>query len=354
MFYDEIELALKSGKGGNGAVSFRREKYVPKGGPDGGDGGDGGRVVIVGEPQLTDLSHLASARELRAEDGQPGSSKKMDGRRGSDLKITVPLGTIIYRQGDSWRRLTEIIAPGQAFVCLKGGQGGQGNVHFATPSHQYPKYAQPGSSGSRAEFKLELRLIADVGIIGLPNAGKSTLISVISQAKPRIADYPFTTLSPVLGTAEIDHHRLIFADIPGLIVGSSLGKGLGDRFLRHIQRTRVLLHLIDSLEPDYVRSYLTVRSELEQFDAKLTVKPELVCLTKIDLLPADGRPEVERRLTALKGVIKSPPSKLFRPTAISAVLGTRVQELLRATANLAFALPESELARSKAVPDNSG
>ncbi len=328
MFHDEVSLQLESGKGGDGSVSFRREKYIPKGGPDGGDGGKGGDVYIVGSKQTHALNHLASVRELQAEDGIAGQGRKLYGRKGEDLTVTVPLGTRVYRQvHDQWKLVADIVEPNRPFKILEGGKGGRGNVHFATATHQTPRYAEPGEPGVRAQFKLELQLIADVGIIGLPNAGKSTFLSVLSQAKPKVADYPFTTLSPVLGVVAHYDRTFIMADIPGLIEGAAKGKGLGHKFLRHVQRTKVLLHLIDALSQDYAQDYLTVRNELAQFDPLLVQKPEVVALAKSELLAPDQRAAYTLKVKSLKKIIHS-PSVLYKSEAFSAVTRENVAELL--------------------------
>lgn len=328
MFHDEVQLYLESGKGGDGSASFRREKYVPKGGPDGGDGGNGGDVYIAADAQLSDLNHLASVRELKAENGIPGAGRKLYGRKGEDLTVKVPVGTRIYRQaGDSWRLIGEIIEQGTAKKVLRGGKGGLGNVHFATATNQAPKQAQPGEPAARSCFRLELQLIADVGIIGLPNAGKSTFLSIISDAKPKIADYPFTTLSPVLGVVEQHDKRLIVADIPGLIEGASEGKGLGHTFLRHIQRTEVILHLIESLSDDYARDYLTIRKELGEFDAQLLDKKELVAISKAELITEDIKEETTKKINELKKVL-SPNSRIFNKETFSAVTKENSESLV--------------------------
>ncbi len=328
MFHDEIELHLQSGKGGDGSASFRREKYIPKGGPDGGDGGRGGDVYIKGSNQTHGLNHLASVRELKAENGVPGQGRKLFGRKGEDLIVTVPVGTKVYRQvHDNWRLVADILQNDQQVKVLNGGTGGLGNVHFATATNQTPRNAQPGEPGERHLFKLELSLIADVGIIGQPNAGKSTFLSIVSEAKPKIADYPFTTLSPVLGVVKFHGKQLIMADIPGLIAGASEGKGLGHTFLRHIKRTKVLLHFIDSLSDDYARDYLTVRDELASFDASLVTKPEIVVITKDELLIDNTQEEFKEKIAKLQKVVHS-PSELFKQKTISAVARHNIEALV--------------------------
>ncbi len=325
MFHDEVVIQIKAGKGGDGSASFRREKYIPKGGPDGGDGGKGGDVYIVGTRQMSDLNDYASTHNFSATNGVPGSGQKLFGKNGEDLTIKVPVGTRIFRKrGEGWQLVVDVLREGHPFRLLVGGRGGLGNVHFATSTNQAPKYAQPGEPGQAGEFKLELQLIADVGIIGLPNAGKSTFLSVVSDAKPKIANYPFTTLSPVLGVVKIGDVSRIFADIPGLISGASQGKGLGHQFLRHVQRTKVFVHLIDALQEDYVQAYQSVRNELIAFDEKLATYPELVVITKSELL-TDGLDHDQ--ITRLTSVLTA-PSRLFTHQSISAATRQNLNELL--------------------------
>lgn len=334
MFHDEVSLSLQSGKGGDGAVSFRREKFIPRGGPDGGDGGRGGSVFIEVDTQLTDLNHLASVRLLKAESGVPGAGKKLFGRKGEDLTVSVPRGTRVYRQaGDSWRLVADLTEPDSRKRLLRGGNGGLGNVHFATATHQTPRFAQPGEPAEQAVFKFELQLIADVGIIGLPNAGKSTFLSIVSDARPKIGNYPFTTLSPVLGVVPYREQRFVFADIPGLIEGASEGKGLGHQFLRHVKRTKTLVHFIESLSDDYVRDYTTVRNELAKFDAGLAAKLEIVAITKSELITDDIADETRDKINALKASL-SPTSRLFSKYMISAISGDNIQQLLSEISDL--------------------
>lgn len=337
MFHDEVELFLQSGKGGDGCVSFRREKYIPKGGPDGGDGGKGGSVFVVASRQQSDLNDLSSTRELKAENGTGGGGRKLTGKDGEDLIVSVPLGTRIWRQyGDDWKLLHDFTEENKPKLLLRGGRGGLGNVHFATATHQTPRHAQPGEPGARARYRFELQLIADVGIIGLPNAGKSTFLSIITEAKPKVADYPFTTLSPVLGVASYFDMRMVFADIPGLIEGAAEGKGLGHTFLRHIRRTRALVHFIESLSDDYARDYLVIRQELAAFDASLTSKPELVVITKSELIqdPAAMEENVDR----LRHVLE-PSSVLFDKVSISAVAKQNIDTLLESVSVLLRSSP---------------
>ncbi len=328
MFHDEVEFYLESGKGGDGSASFRREKYIPKGGPDGGDGGKGGDVYIEVNDQTHGLNHLASVRQLKAENGVPGQGRKLYGRAGEDLVVKVPLGTRIYRQvEDNWRLVKDLTNPQQRLKLLTGGQGGLGNVHFATATLQAPKFAQPGEPAQRAKFKFELQLIADVGIIGLPNAGKSTFLAAISDAKPKIADYPFTTLSPVLGVVIHKNKRIIFADIPGLIEGAAQGKGLGHTFLKHIQRTKILIHFIDSLSDNYARDYKIIRGELIEFDLKLAEKKEVVVVTKDEMITDAMQSDFHNKLKELKLSLR-PPSILFPNESISALTKHNIEHLL--------------------------
>ena len=284
-FIDYAKIFVESGHGGKGCVSFRREKYVPRGGPDGGDGGKGGDIIIRVSTQINTLLDFKYKREYHARDGQNGMGQKMHGKDAEDLVIPVPAGTVI-KDADSNEVIADLIKDGDYFIVAKGGRGGLGNSHFATSTKQVPRYAQPGEEGEDTWLILELKLLADVGLIGFPNAGKSTLISVISSAKPKIADYPFTTLVPNLGVVKLkDHRSCVVADIPGLIEGAHEGAGLGARFLRHIERTRIFLHLIDvsdMAEQDPVARYFTIRRELEMYSPELLLKPETIVATKID------------------------------------------------------------------------
>jgi len=284
-FIDYAKIFVESGRGGKGCVSFRREKYVPRGGPDGGDGGKGGDIIIRVSTQINTLLDFKYKREYHARDGQNGMGQKMHGKDAEDLVIPVPAGTVI-KDADSNEVIADLIKDGDYFIAAKGGRGGLGNSHFATSTKQVPRYAQPGEEGEDTWLILELKLLADVGLIGFPNAGKSTLISVISSAKPKIADYPFTTLVPNLGVVKLkDHRSCVVADIPGLIEGAHEGAGLGARFLRHIERTRIFLHLIDvsdMAEQDPVARYFTIRRELEMYSPELLLKPEAIVATKID------------------------------------------------------------------------
>lgn len=279
MFVDVAKVFIAAGKGGDGVVSFRHEIYVDKGGPDGGDGGKGGDVIFEGTENLNTLVDFRFKPELKAEAGQNGSKAKRRGKSGQDMIVKVPMGTLIKRDGEIIADITE---HGQQVVIAKGGDGGFGNAHFKSSTRQTPRVAEKGEPGDVFEAELELKLIADVGLVGFPNAGKSTFLSVVTNAKPEIANYAFTTLTPNLGVADIDQSSLLIADIPGLIEGASEGKGLGDTFLRHVERTAVLLHLIDVYEDDPAAKYTAIRKELAAYSEELSQRPEVVALTKTE------------------------------------------------------------------------
>ncbi len=285
-FVDQAQIYVKAGDGGHGCVSFRREKYVPRGGPDGGDGGRGGDVILEASEQLHTLYDFYYRTKFKAENGRPGSGKKMAGRKGKDLVLKVPVGTIV-RDAETGQILCDLTHPGQKFVVARGGKGGRGNAHFATPTRQVPRFAEKGQPGEERWIILELKIIADVGLVGLPNAGKSTLLSRISAARPKIADYPFTTLTPNLGVVRLSEERsFVVADIPGLVEGAHKGVGLGLDFLRHIERTKVLLYVLEAQKgPEGILSELKVlQQELAHYHQKLLQKPAAVALNKIDLV----------------------------------------------------------------------
>ncbi|HUO83942.1 MAG TPA: GTPase ObgE [Thermoanaerobaculia bacterium] len=282
MFLDEATLRVKAGDGGNGCVAFRREKFVPRGGPSGGDGGAGGSVWVRATGRLNTLYHLRFRQEVRADRGQHGEGSNRSGRAGVDEVIEVPIGSVV-RDRDSGELLADLTEEGQQVMVAKGGRGGLGNQHFATPTRQAPRFAQPGEEGGERRLQIELKLIADVGLVGLPNAGKSTLISTISAARPKIADYPFTTLEPVLGVVSVEHEEtFVVADIPGLIEGAHTGHGLGDRFLRHVERCQVLVQLVDLSSEDLVSDARVVARELELYSPELAATRRIVCGSKLD------------------------------------------------------------------------
>ncbi len=319
MFIDTAKVLVQAGKGGDGAVSFRHEIYVDKGGPDGGDGGKGGNVMFVATEDVNTLADFRYKPELKAEPGQNGSKRNKHGKSGHDLQVKVPVGTIVRRAGEVIADLTE---SGQEIVVARGGDGGFGNAHFKSSTRQAPRVAEKGEPGDTFEAELELKLLADVGLVGFPNAGKSTFLSVVSNARPEIADYAFTTLTPNLGVADIDGESLLIADIPGLIEGASEGKGLGHAFLRHVERTAVLLHLIDIYSNDAAESYKTIREELKNHSPELVERPEVIALTK-----AEGLDEelIKMQIDAVRSVAgKSTP--VF---AISATAHQGLKEVLR-------------------------
>lgn len=322
MFVDEARIFVKGGDGGRGCVAFLREKYKPFGGPDGGDGGDGGSVYLVADSSLVTLADLRGRIHWEAERGQHGRGKSQNGKKGRDVLIRVPVGTVV--RDDKGVLLGELLEEGQKLLVARGGRGGRGNRHFATPTNRTPRFAEDGERGEARWLKLELKLIADVGIVGLPNAGKSTLLAAISNAHPAIADYPFTTKTPVLGIVELSKwEKMVVADLPGLIEGAHKGKGLGDRFLRHIERTRVLLHIIDIAPPDRKNpehAYITIRKELQAYSAELAAKPEIVALNKTDLISPQKAASIAKRMSR----------KIGKPVhTISAVTGKGVRQLLR-------------------------
>lgn len=322
MFIDRVKIRIKAGDGGNGVTAFRREKFVPRGGPSGGDGGVGGSVWMESDEGLNTLLHLRYNPEHNAERGRHGEGSNRYGKDGADLTIKVPVGTQVFNVADGSLEF-DFTEPGQRRLLAKGGKGGWGNAHFATPTRRAPKFHYQGRAGVEKELQLELKLIADVGLVGFPNAGKSTLISVISAAKPKIADYPFTTLEPNLGVVDLgDYKTFVVADIPGLIEGASQGAGLGDRFLRHVERTKLILHLVDvsslsGREP--ANDYETINRELSNYSSDLARRPQIVVATKIDAL---DEPE---RLESLKACALA-DGKLF--FAISSATGAGIRELI--------------------------
>lgn len=319
MFIDTAEITVIAGHGGNGCVSFRREKYVPRGGPDGGDGGRGGHVYLIVDPSLNNLETFRFKKVFRAERGQHGRGKKQTGRSGQDLYLKVPPGTLVY--DEEGRLIADLTEPNQKIRVAKGGRGGRGNAHFATPTQQAPAFAEPGEPGETRHLRLELRLLADVGLVGLPNAGKSTLLATVSSARPKIADYPFTTLTPHVGVVFWKKwRRFIMADIPGIIEGASRGKGLGFEFLRHISRTRILLFLIDvsTGAPDPVDTYHVLIRELENYSPELLTRTHAVVATKVDTVD-------EESLHRLDNFCKRSNLPFF---AISSLSGVGIDNLL--------------------------
>jgi len=300
MFIDEVEIYVKAGNGGDGAVSFRREKYVPNGGPDGGDGGNGGNIVFQAIDHIHGLADFNRVKRFLADDGQKGMSKNMHGKNAEDLVMKVPFGTQIFQKDEL---LADITKDNDRVVLLKGGRGGWGNQHFATSIKQAPEWSKKGMRGESAKIKLILKMIADVGLIGLPNAGKSTLISVLTNAKPKMANYPFTTLEPNIGTLIADDKRVIIADIPGLIEKAHEGKGLGIKFLKHIERTKLLVHLISAESIDPLTDYKTIRKELKSFSNNLVKKSEIIVLNKIELMSDQQISEIVKKFKKNKLVI---------------------------------------------------
>jgi GTP-binding protein len=340
MFVDRVKVFLLAGKGGNGCLSFRREWSVPRGGPDGGRGGNGGSIIFVADPSVKSLSTFRFHPHLKAKSGGHGEGNNRYGRKGEDLVLSVPLGTMI-KDSASETVLHDFLKPGEKFLAAQGGRGGRGNAAFATSTHQAPREHEPGKPGEEKELVLELKLIADVGLVGFPNVGKSTLISRISAAKPLIADYPFTTLTPNLGVVDVGTRRsFVVADIPGLIEGAHEGHGLGTRFLRHIERTRLLVHILD-ISPfsgrDPVQDFGVVMSELEAFNPALAGRPEILVANKIDLLGDD-----QERLAAVKRLARRKRLRFF---AVSAMKGDGLKPLVAA---IAQALDELEAGRPEA------
>jgi GTP-binding protein len=333
-FLDQAKVHIRSGDGGAGSVSFRREKFIEFGGPDGGDGGRGGDVWAEAVDGLNTLIDYRYKQHFRAGTGVHGMGRNMTGAKGADVTLKVPAGTQIYAD-DNETLICDLTQTGQRFLLAKGGNGGFGNQHFKTSTNQAPRRANPGLPGEEMSVWLRLKLIADAGLVGLPNAGKSTFLAAVTRAKPKIADYPFTTLHPGLGVARIDAREFVIADIPGLIEGAHRGVGIGDRFLGHVERTRVLLHLVSAQEGDPAETYRTVRAELEAYGHGLADKPEIVALSQVDTLDAEQRKE---KLAALKKAAGRAPLQL------SAVTGEGVEAVLRALISVV------EEAREPAAP----
>lgn len=331
LFFDEATINVKSGDGGHGLVSFRREKFVPRGGPAGGNGGKGGDIVLRADKSLNTLLAFKHQVHFRAERGGRGGSTNKQGKTGADCVVPVPAGTAVYlRETDEL--IADLVHDGQEAVVARGGRGGRGNAAFKSSTNQAPRVAERGEPGEELWLRLELKLIADVGTVGVPNAGKSTLLSVVSRAKPKIADYPFTTLTPNLGVVVVDHRDFVLADIPGLIEGAHAGSGLGHQFLRHIERTRMVIHLLNGLSPDPIGDFAAINAELELFNPLLADKPQIVALNKIDL------PEVAEQWPRIKEELKA--RGVLEPLAVSALTGEGVQTLLRRAVAMLDELPE--------------
>ncbi len=340
--FDRAEITVKAGNGGGGAVSFRKEKYVPFGGPDGGDGGDGGDVIIRADRSLTSLRKLRHKGFYRAGYGENGRGKKKHGKRGRNLILTVPVGTVVFprTQVSSDTVLADLEEPGQQAVVGRGGRGGRGNTHFTSATNQAPRIAENGEVGEENSVILELRLIADVGIIGYPNVGKSSLLAASSAAKPKIASYPFTTREPILGLVEVEQQSFVLAEIPGLIEDAHLGKGLGHDFLRHITRTKMLIHLIDGSSASPVEDMIRVNTELSLYDSALAEKPQLVAVNKIDL------PQVQVRLAELEDAFSAGGTSSF---FISAITGEGVSQLMAEVMKMVSQVTAERRAREKIV-----
>lgn len=343
MFVDTAKVQIQAGKGGDGAVSFRQEIYVDKGGPNGGDGGKGGNVVFEASKNVNTLIDFRFKPELKAKPGQNGAKQNKRGRSGEDLVVKVPMGTVVKSEG---RIIADLIDDFQQAVIARGGDGGFGNAHFKSSTRQAPRIAELGEQGDQFEAELELKLLADVGLVGFPNAGKSTFLSVVSNATPEIADYAFTTLTPNLGVADIDESSLLIADIPGLIEGASQGKGLGDAFLRHVERTSVLLHLIDAYSNDVAADYKTIRKELADYSMELTQRPEIVAITKIEGLDAD--------IVAMQVDEAKKAAGHDRVFAISSSAKMGVKELLRALRDDVASVRQAELEALEAADEDGG
>ena len=354
MFYDHTKIYVKAGDGGDGSIHFRREKFVPFGGPDGGDGGRGGSVYIEATSNLNTLIDYRYRQHFKASSGVAGARQKMHGAKGEDVTLLVPCGTVI-RDAETNELIADLVDEGQLVMVARGGRGGLGNVHFATATHQAPREAQRGEPGEERWLLLELRLVADVGLVGYPNAGKSTLLSVVTAAAPKIADYPFTTLSPNLGVVTIgqpgsgDEFSFVLADIPGLIEGAAQGVGLGHEFLRHIQRTRLLIHLLDgaAFESDLWQNFQAINQELREYDERLATRPQIVVLNKMDL------PEAQERWPALKAKVEAAGYPAF---AISAVTHQDTSELMQYAAQRLQEIQreEAERAASQVISDVEG
>ncbi len=331
-FLDQAKIYLKAGNGGNGACSFRHEKFLEFGGPDGGNGGNGGNIIFKAARNLNTLIDFRYQQHFKAQNGRPGAGRNCTGAKGDDLIITVPVGTEITNdEGDV--TLADLTHDGQTITLLKGGQGGRGNDSYKSATNQAPRRADPGEEGEEMWVWLKLKLIADIGLIGLPNAGKSTFLTAVTKARPKIANYPFTTLHPNLGVAMVDGNEILIADIPGLIEGASEGIGLGTKFLKHIERCSVLIHLIDGTEENLIEAYQTIRNELEKYGAALTLKPELIAINKSDSIPPEDISQIKKKFKKEIGK---------EPFIVSAIAGIGLTELLRAANTYVTSLKEKE------------
>jgi len=348
MFIDEATIEVKGGDGGNGVVAFRREKYVPLGGPSGGDGGRGGDIILQANPHTKTLIELSRQRHHKAERGRHGEGSRRHGKDGKSITLLVPLGTQIT-DAQSGELLADLTTPGQTFVAARGGDGGRGNVQFSTSSRQAPRFAESGTRGDERTLNLSLKILADVALIGLPNAGKSTLISAISAARPKIAAYPFTTLTPNLGVVRIDNaNNFVVADIPGLIRGAHRGTGLGHQFLKHIERAPVFIHLLDVTQPNLFRSFMSINRELKLWNAELVSRPQLIALTKMDAIAGDE--EAQAQVAAVREKFAARGCQVFE---ISAATGEGLQPLLWQTFTLvqeAWKLREEEAIEAAPAP----
>jgi GTPase len=329
---DEVKIYVRSGDGGDGVIAFLREKFMPRGGPSGGDGGRGGDVIVKVNPRLNTLSPFQRKIHFKADSGKKGAGKNMSGAAGATITVDVPPGTVV-KNAETGAVIADLVRPEDQIIVAKGGRGGRGNQHFASAANQAPRIAEKGEPGQEHWLVLELKLIADVGLVGVPNAGKSTLLSVISNARPKIADYPFTTLEPNLGVVMYDDHDLVVADIPGLIEGAHLGVGLGHSFLRHVQRTRVLVHLLNGASENPLADFSQINSELALFDDRLAEKPQIVVFTKMDLPEAQAKwPEIQAALQA-RGI---------EPMAISSATQDNTRTLIQRIFETVASLPEEE------------
>ena len=340
-FLDEAKVLVKSGDGGDGCLSFRREKFIEFGGPDGGDGGDGGDVVVEAVPDLNTLIDYRYRRHFKAGRGENGSGRNRTGGRGADVLLRVPAGTQIFTAEDQRTMIADLVEPGQRVIVAEGGGGGFGNQHFKSSTNRAPRRADPGRPGQEFAIVLRLKLLADAGLIGLPNAGKSTFLAAVSRARPKIADYPFTTLYPSLGVVAVGREEFVLADIPGLIAGAHRGVGLGTRFLGHVERCRVLIHLVDGTRADVATAYRAVRGEIAAYGGGLAEKPEILVLNKIDAIPTDEAEAKRAALTAASG----------RPAlAASGASGTAVDAVLAAVMRSVRSSRETASAASSASP----